>query len=562
MPHSWTRRNLLLAGATSGAVASAGQQDDLAGRELERAIAARHDYAVRDLLRRQVADATSPWRGSFADSTELCFPGPAAGAVELFMAAYLHPASRFHREAVLVERMRLAVGFLERSQNPEGNLDLPITNFNSPPDTAFCVNHVATAALLARRAGQAELAKLPERFLRRAMEGLLRGGVHTPNHRWVVCSALAQLWELYREPACLGRIEQWLAEGIDIDTDGQYSERSTLIYNSVTNRALIIMAAKLGRDELLEPVRQNLNSLLYLLHPDGEVVTEISRRQDQYLRGDAASYWFALQYLALRDGDGRFAALARRYFPRQAYLSTIMEFPELLRPLPPQTPLPTDYERLFPALGIARIRRGALSATIFLRGQSRFLHMRRGAAVVEAVRMASAFFGKGQFVPQRGEKRGGSYQLEQTLEGDYLQPLDPPRRIDPEDWASSRSQRRRTQVCTLTQRATVSETASGFRLRLEVRGTERVPVAVEINLRPGGRLEGAEAAPGVSDAWLFHGGEVRYRVGADTLAIGPGLREHAYTQVRLAEPKLQGPSLYLTGYSPLDHTVEFRWETA
>lgn len=532
------------------------------GEALEREIAARHDEAVRDLLRRQTTDPAHPGCGGFPDPSELHFPGPPAGALELFMAAYLNPASRFHRDAALIERMRLAIGFLERRQNAEGNLDLPITNFNSPPDTAFCVNHVATAALLARRAGETQLAALLEGFLRRAMAALVRGGVHTPNHRWVVCSALAQLWELYRDPGCPRRIGQWLAEGIDIDSDGQYSERSTLIYNAVTNRALITVAAKLGREDLLAPVRQNLNALLYLLHPDGEVVTEISRRQDQYERGDAAPHWFALQYMAIRDGDGRFAALARRFFPVHAFLSTVMEYPELLRPLPPEAPLPTDYERIFPALGLVRIRRGPLSATLLLRGHSRFLQMRRGAAVVEAVRMASAFFGRGQFIPQRGQKRGGSYVLEQQLEGDYVQPLVPPRRVGTEDWAATRAHRSRSELCRLVQRVTVTELPAGFRLRFEVAGTEKVPVAVEINLREGGKLQGAEPAPGVEEAWLFRANLVRYRVGEDTLVIGPGLREHAYTQVRLAEPKLPGPSLYLTGYSPLDHTVEFRWETS
>ncbi len=529
--------------------------------ELEPAIARRHDEAVVELLRRQITDPANPHRGGFADSSELYFPGPAASALELFAAAYLHPASRFHRDAVLVERARLAAGFLERCQNSEGNVDLPITNFNSPPDTAFCVHHVATAALLAHRAGERELAALPQAFLRRAMVALVRGGVHTPNHRWVVSAALAQLWELYRDASCLRRIDQWLAEGIDIDTDGQYTERSTLVYNAITNRALIVMAAKLGRDQLLEPVRRNLDSLLYLLHPDGEVVTEISRRQDQYQRGDAAPHWFALQYMAIRDGDGRLAALARRFFPRHAYLSTVMEYPELLRPLPPERPLPAHYERLMPALGIARIRRGPLSATVFLRGTSRLLHVRCGLAVVEAVRMAAAFFGRGQFIPQHGEKRADSYVLTQALEGDYFQPLEPPRQVGTEEWAATRAERKRSETCRLLQRVTISELPQGFRLRFEVQGTNGVPVAVEINLREGGRLEGVEASPGVSDAWLFRANSVRYRIGSDTLVIGPGLREHAYTQVRLAEPKLPGPSLYLTGYSPLDHTIELRWET-
>lgn len=524
---------------------------------LDPAILARHDELVADLLRRQITDLSSRWCGALPDEFELPQPGSSAGILSAFAAAFLHSGSRFHRDRTLVERMRLAAGHLERVQSPEGFLDLPITNFNSPPDTAFSVQLAAGAALLARRHREPELAALPERFLRRAAAGLARGGVHTPNHRWVVCAALAQLYELYGEPFCLRRIEQWLAEGIDIDEDGQYSERSTVIYNAIVNHALIVMATKLKRFELLDPVRRNLNSMLYLLHPDGEVVTEISRRQDQYQRGDMGRYWFALQYLAVRDRDGRFGALARKLAPRHARLSDLMEYPELLEEPPADAPLPEDFEKQFPALGIARIRRGPTSATLILGGDSRFFTLRRGQAVIQAVRLASAFFGKGQFVPQQAARREGGYWFSQTLEGDYLQPLDPPRLVRPGEWAAVRSERRRSESCRLVQQAVVTERPDGFRVRFQVFGTKEVPVAVEINFREGGRLEGVEPAPRVADGWLLAGSQATYQVGPDKIRFGPGLRQHAYTQVRMADPKLPGPSVYLTGYTPLDHTIEF-----
>lgn len=528
-----------------------------AAPSVEPAVLQRHDEAVERMLKLQITDPASPWRGVFPDNFGLHHAGTAGGILETFMAGFLHPGSKFHRDGTLVERMRLAAGYLGRAQNEHGNLDLIITNFNSPPDTAFVVQNVATAACLARRGGEGEFEGLMERFLRKAAQALTVGGVHTPNHRWVVCAALAQLNELYPDPALVRRIDQWLAEGIDIDEDGQYSERSTLVYNLAVDHALIVMAVKLQRPELLAPVRRNLESMLYLLHPGYEVVTEISRRQDQYERGDIGRYWFPMRYLAVRDGDGRFAALADHFAARYARLPALMEYPELGQPGAAHAPLPEFYERQFPAVGLARIRRGPVSATLILGGSSRFFTLRRGAAVVNAVRFASAFFGKGQFVPQHAEKRAEGYFFRQSLEGDYLQPLERRDLVGPVEWAKARSQRRRSELCRLEQSATVTETPTGFRVRLQAHGTAGVPVAVEINLREGGTLEGCEPAPRASEAWLLAARQARYRLGDNEIRFGPGLCLHRYTQIRLAEPKLPGPSVYLTGYTPFEHLLEF-----
>lgn len=555
MSRQLTRRHALAvigAGAALGAVRPEAIEtpDALVARAVER-----NDAAALRLIESQVADPSDPRAGSVRDEHTLYQPWSASGVIETLTASFLHPRSRFHRDRAVIERIRLAAGFLERSQGPSGNIDLLISNFNSPPDTAFVVHGVATAAAIARRHGADHIVDLLRPFLVRAGGGIAVGGVHTPNHRWVVCSALAQLHELFPDPRFVRRIDEWLAEGIDIDADGQYTERSTLTYSTVINRALVVMAMKLGRPELLEPVRQNLRALMYLLHGDGEVVTEISRRQDQYMRGGIEGYWVALTWLALRDRDGHFAAMAREAAPEGVSLPALLEYPELLEPLPASAPLPDDFERPFSEIGIVRIRRSHLSATLVLGGSSRLLTLRSGGAVMEGVRFATSFFGKAQFVPDTVGRRGRTYELRQSLEAPYYQPL--PQKVTPQDWAATRPTRRQTEIAHLEQAADITEIPGGFQVRVRAHGTAGVPLAIEIGFREGGRLEGCEEVPGRASSFLLGRGMGVYRAGKGQIRFGPGSAAHGYVQLRGAEPKLPADSVYITGFTPFDHTMTF-----
>jgi hypothetical protein len=515
----------------------------------------RNDTAARRLIEAQIADPADPRAGSVTDEHTLNQPWSASGVIETLTASFVHPQSRFHGDRAVLERIRLAARFLERSQGPAGNIDLLISNFNSPPDTAFVVHGVATAAAVARRHGADHIVDLLRPFLVKAGGGIAVGGVHTPNHRWVICSALAQLHELFPEPRYVGRIDEWLAEGIDIDADGQFTERSTLTYNTVINRALLVMAAKLERPDLLEPVRQNLRALRYLLHGDGEVVTEISRRQDQYTRGGIEGYWFPLTYLAVKDGDGQFAAMAREAAEEGVRLPALLEYPVLSEPLPAPAPLPGDFEKPFPEVGIVRIRRGDLSATLVLGGSSRLLTLRHRGAVMEGVRFATSFFGKAQFIPDRAEKQGNTYRFRQSLEAPYYQPL--PQRITPQTWAATRPTRRQTEIAHLEQSADITEIPGGFQVRIRAHGTTGVPLAVEIGFRDDGELEGCRQVPGRPGSFVLERGMGVYRAGSGQIRFGPGSVPHEYVQLRGAEPKLPARSVYITGFTPFDRTLTF-----
>ena len=79
------------------------------------------------------------------------------------------------------------------------------------------------------------------------------------------------------------------------------------------------------------------------------------------------------------------------------------------------------------------------------------------------------------------------------------------------------------------------------------------------SLRDGGTLDGCVPAPGVEDSCILTERQATNRIGADVIRFGPGRRESDYTQARGSRPKLPGPSVYLTAYTPFDHTLTFDW---
>jgi hypothetical protein len=219
-----------------------------------------------------------------------------------------------------------------------------------------------------------------------------------------------------------------------------------------------------------------------------------------------------------------------------------------------------DYRREYPLAGITRIRRGKISATIIHKDNSRWISIHHGQAVVNAVRFASAFFGKGQFVPGKYEKREDGYYFEQQLQGRYLQPVTESSLLPvrPDTWSALVAKRRMTEICRLVYEGCIRETPEGFDISISAHGTNNVPLAIEISLREGGEISGVSAATHTRDAFLFNDGFAEYRMGADAIRFGPGKGEHSYVQVRGAEGKLPGPSVYLTGYTPFEHTVKFQ----
>lgn len=522
-----------------------------------------NDQGFENLFSAQVMDGSKKSYGAIKDGDGIPNVQSSGHFVAKSAIALANVESKFYQSTDLLKKVDLAVQYLLKAQHSDGTIDLLSTNFHSPPDTAFSVEKLAPAYTFLKASKtkgiEPALSNL-KTFLQRAGESLIVGGIHTPNHRWVVSAALCKLNELWPDPRYIQRAEQWLLEHIDLDPDGQYTEKSTGGYTPLVNRVLIIMANGLKKPEILDAVRKNLNMTMYYVHPNGEVVTEASNRQDKGTIGTLENYYFSYRYLALLDNNGQYAAMCRLIekscFPKMVgALDAYLENPALWKELPADQALPTSYARAFAHSGVARIRRGHWDATI-LSNNAGFLTFQKGKAVLQGLRIAASFFGKGQFQSAEIKQESNAWILSNKLDGPYYQPY-PPDQIDPGGDLSKmpRTNRQKSEVQYLNYTVKISEIEGGIAVDFDLQGTEGVPVSLELIFRPGGTLNGVEAHASKPKAYELSGKSGSYSHDGDVIHFGPGQVEHHAVQLRGALLPMDAPTVYITGFTPFKHRI-------
>ncbi len=553
---------MLLLGTVACREEVADEPSDFFGQMVER-----NDERVASLLEQQEMEPSSDNLGGFANRYGIYNPGSTASIFRLLTTAYVIPQSTYYQSPQIMESMLLAIDFLLRKQHEDGTIDLLTTNFHSTPDLGFAVEHMALSykVMEAAEVGDDVLLKM-EAFLERGGEALSLGGIHTPNHRWVVSMALARLYELFGRESYLERINTWLNEQIDIDEDGQYTERSTSIYSPLTDRCLITIAKILGKEDLYDPVRRNLDMSVYLIHPNGEVVTEISRRQDQYQARYPTAYFYPYRFMALLDEDPVYGAMSnmiQENLGPESLSRDLIYFLEdsSLRQQPMGEDLPDRYEKYFDVSEIVRFRDGKTDASL-LAGNPAFFTMHNGSAVLQAIRLSASFFGKGQFQADTLMVRAdGSYRLRQELFGPYYQPYPVDSLPDDGDWEKMpRSNRPQSEIQQLVYTVDLSKRDTGYILDFNVVGTDHVPVALELAFRKEGNLMHVVPDEQVDDSYFLINGSGEYHFEGDIIRFGPALHDHQWTQLRGAEPKLDANSVYLTGYTPFNYRLEIKSE--
>ncbi|WP_309108103.1 hypothetical protein [Arthrobacter sp.] len=515
------------------------------------------------------------------------------------VTVFTSPESGLHGSRQLVDPMIGCLERLEQLQGPDGLFGGD--NLSSPPDSAFTINDACLAVQLLRAqggesgirtgagsrgagsegagsegAGSKSAAVLQEiearlwQIIAKITPALVEGGVHTPNHRWELCAALAQIHSLDPRPEIDRRIDEWLAEGIDQLPDGMYSERSPLYASAVTNPSLLIIADSSGRPELLDHVRKNLEAFLPWFNPDGTVESVFSRRQDQWLDFGGAGFLLPYRRLAIQDGRSDFAAAAGWLAgfpllePAKLLAQTKVQ-PGLAgvltqgqEPVPQeqneqvqqgqkqrgQVQMPSVLQPARAALGSCatyRFRQGETAVTVFgggdhsasgvasgLSNNPTFLRFRHGNSVLSDVRLTRNFFNLGPFRSMGTVAEGEDVRLHERVEASFYLPLPAERRREDGIYEQSHEGRFSAAMDFAGRpavqhwlRTEVTVAVNGHQADVDITfDGAHTSFALELTFRSGGVLEGVEeVSEGVYQLVASMG---RYSVGGDVIEFGPG----------------------------------------
>ncbi|MCD7787362.1 MAG: hypothetical protein LUH59_00280 [Firmicutes bacterium] len=525
---------------------------------------------TEDFLKNQVTSPESDFFGGLPD--DILNVKPTIYGIATATAVYLCRDSRFYGDGELYRAICCALDFAAANQRPSGRFDYPVCNFDFAPDTAFCFKRLFDTYVLAEKyKDEADTAALREKCLKilhLAAEGISHGGFHTPNHRWAIASALCGASKLFSDDAEFSRslrkrADEYLAEGIDCDADGEYSERSSGNYSAVVNRAIIGIYEATGDTSYLDYVFRNLDMLLCFIERDGVIFTENSTRQDKGARIYADKYFYQYLYAATSpfvssDLARKFDAAAHKIISdckKRGYLA-----PDCLHFLMARDNMLSHefegcgylpfYRRFFGESGILRVMNEKYSLTV-MRGSSAFLHFSVGDLKITA-KIGESLCEVRNFIPQAAECCDGGCAVEAHVNSWYYAPRGVP--TDPRD----NSERERIISASLETRVFVTEHEDGAELHISTSGLDRVPLRLEICVPSGTRLENETVSfsANPSGRMILRSGYLDMTYGGHTVLLKDGFCEHEFKGHYSGEESDGGKfTIFCNAYTPVDKTI-------
>lgn len=454
------------------------------------------DKRISFLLSRQITDPSDPRRGGFWTDDFHVEPRHSGFNLSEMVIAFITHDSAWYLSERLKAAIELVLGYMFRHQRPDGCFDLSSCNFASPPDTAFMMNAVLNCWWLLEKCRVPEAGFLRDpiyRLIDSTSKGIAAGGFHTPNHRWAIASCLLCCEKITHNTALGERARQYLNEGLDINPDGEFSERSAGNYNQVNDDQMIRLYLATGNKTYLEAARSNLEMMYCYFDPDNSVFTNNSTRQDMGKKVYADSYYILyllVGHLLKDESLCRTAGWIWRDCERRGTIPPGVEW-TLLFPEMDDFSEATDFappvgqvDRLFPASDIARIMEDDWSCTL-LKGKPNCLYFQHGSFSVCMI-IYSNLCDRRNFLADSLEKTPEGYVMHAHAAGWYYLPYD--EKPATSDWwqMDSPHTRKKTVGHSLDTELRIVKRPDGIDLFVSAHGVDGVPMRCEFAFLPGG----------------------------------------------------------------------------
>lgn len=397
---------------------------------------------VKKAMGVQVLDDLSPDYGGFpCPDILVCEPLAAANAFTTMTVMFFSRDSDYYHSLDLLQRIKLALGFIIRSQHEDGTIDSYITgDINSISSLAYAMCSLLKAyKFFAREVVDREILNSLELFLKRGIKAIKSQSCPIASQRWIEASVLVEFEKIFLDHLAVSKAEDYLNNSVEINHDGLYSDRSPT--QSMTSNAMLLNIAKrLNKPYLIENVRRNLNFSLYNFYPNGEIVTEYSLKLQAELKTPQGyGVW---KEMSIIDHNGYYASAAdmvldeylsnmqdgyivdhssnnssnyrkeggSRFFATSSIGELLIVEDEFNNDAVHRISLPCHYKKVFPNSNIARFQNGKTGATI-IGNSSILMTAYNGQAIIDGFRIRYAYYGQRDFLPKKLEVATKSYIL-------------------------------------------------------------------------------------------------------------------------------------------------------
>ena len=524
-------------------------------------------------LKTQNLDRNSPYHGAFVMPNGVYMQKHALYCIADIGAVYCNLESKLYHDETLLAGMLRGLDYVRSQQHENGLFDYITCNFFSAPDTAFCIGIILHLAQYLKGKteltdGEAVLLEKLDRIIHDGGRGLLEGGFHTPNHRWAIAALLATCGKMYEEDDLTNAAFQYLNEGIDCNSDGEYSEKSAGNYNGVNNQAMLLLAEALDDDSFEQHVIRNLNMMLTYWEPDDSIFTANSTRfdKDRLVYPDGY-YWFYL-YLGAKYNIPEFAAMANYTFDivreknilSPNVLIRYMLHPELIDFESDVCGTPTQYHAYYDDSGIARVRREGYTYTV-MKDKSNFLYVHNGDIKL-AVKIGGSFCEHRAFKAETMEMdETGAFHLHQTMRGWYYLPF-PEKPATSDWWQMDNASRPKKLGPDMDIDVTVRDTENGIDVEIRTSGVEGAPWRVELAFSGIDRISNDHMTMPVrgDEVLVLKDSFFNVSNAVSTMEVGPAFGVHHFTDGKEdSEAKTPGAAtVYLTDYTAFHHVISIR----